>query len=313
MAGDESLINEWKTLYGQTLPKLAKARDPAQTKWPVSLDHCFARIILDNTVGQGSQQWDKVISKPAVRNMSDDQLRAAIDLGQRIQNGEMDLCELDEISLMCRGKNEAKYAKTGKLLSNKRKAGDEVVKKQPSKKPKAKETEPEEKTKTEKQQSTLSFSPEVSEKVSRPKSKNSSAELTDAQFAAILERIQTHKSLTPYRRRLYTVLLSVPRGSHTSYAAMSDYLKSSARAVGNGMRNNPFAPECPCHRVLAADGSLGGFHGDWGREGKYANDKLKLLKEEGVKFDGKGKVIGKPFRDFHEFEHLQEGVKAEAA
>ena len=88
---------------------------------------------------------------------------------------------------------------------------------------------------------------------------------------------------------------------------MSDYLNSSARAVGNGMRNNPFAPEVPCHRVLAADGSLGGFYGHWGREGKYANKKLELLRNEGVRFDGRGKVVGEPFRMFSEFQNVDVG------
>ncbi len=33
----------------------------------------------------------------------------------------------------------------------------------------------------------------------------------------------------------------------------------AARAVGRAMAQNPFAPIVPCHRVVAADGSLGGF------------------------------------------------------
>ena len=74
--------------------------------------------------------------------------------------------------------------------------------------------------------------------------------------------------------------------------------KSGARAVGNAMKNNPFAPEVPCHRVLASDGTLGGFKGSWGEEGKYASLKHQLLAEEGVKFDSRGKVKGPPFREF---------------
>lgn len=64
------------------------------------------------------------------------------------------------------------------------------------------------------------------------------------------------------------------------------------------MRNNPFAPTVPCHRVLASDGKLGGFGGQWGDEGKFAGEKKRLLREEGVKFDGKGKVVGEVFRGF---------------
>lgn len=299
MAERDSLVDEWKELYSKTLPALAKARDAAQPKWPVSLDHCFARIILDNTVGEGSQQWDKVISKPAVKHMNEFQLKNAIDLGHRIQKGEIDLCDLDEISLLCRGKNEGKYSK--KEQPAKRKTAVENDGSNPS---------PHKKQKTGKEQSTLSF---VKSTPTEGKPTDATADgLSQEEFIDTLELIRSHASLTPYRRRLYTVLLSVPRGRHTTYAAMSDYLESSARAVGNGIRNNPFAPTVPCHRVLAADGSIGGFHGDWGKEGKYANDKLKLLREEGVRFDGKGKVVGSPFRKFHEFEHLIEEKAADA-
>ncbi|KAJ6146201.1 hypothetical protein N7497_008183 [Penicillium chrysogenum] len=82
-----------------------------------------------------------------------------------------------------------------------------------------------------------------------------------AQTKKYLHRISLHPTLTPYRRRVYRTLLSVPPGRWTTYSAMATYLGSSARAVGNAMRTNPFAPGVPCHRVLAADGSLGGYKG----------------------------------------------------
>jgi O-6-methylguanine DNA methyltransferase len=293
-----SLRDEWKELYSKKLPALAKAKDSAQPKWPVSLDHCFARIILDNTIGEGAQQWDKVIKKPAVQHMTPTQFRSAIDLGRDIEGGRIDICELDQISLSCRGKNPGKYGDNGKNDSSKRKRGigeDEAG-------------GGEKRAKTQKRQSTLKFSDDKSSstipKTIRASNGQSEDPATDVFFATTLQRIRAHPKLTPYRRRLYTILLSVPRGRYTTYAAMSDYLNSSARAVGSGMRNNPFAPDVPCHRCLAADGSIGGFNGDWGAEGKYASKKLQLLREEGVRFDGKGKVVGEPFRKFHEFEGL---------
>ncbi len=306
MADLELLRGQWKILYSKTLPQLAKQDDPAQSKWPVTLDHCFARIILDNTVGQGTQQWDQVIKKPAVKNMTAAQLEDAIELGKKIQHGKLDLQELDQISLMCRGKNEGKYGsakaeegseKEGKSAKRKAVAGQGASSRKRQKKEEGK------------QQSILNFAPstEKNEQLPTPPlsdlapPKTSSA--SSADFEATLKQIRS-SSITPYRKRLYIVLLSVPRGRYTTYAAMSDYLKSSARAVGNGMRNNPFAPNVPCHRVLAADGSIGGFQGDWGREGKYANKKLELLRSEGVRFDGRGKVVGEPFRKFHEFEGM---------
>ncbi|HWA64450.1 MAG TPA: MGMT family protein, partial [Candidatus Paceibacterota bacterium] len=49
----------------------------------------------------------------------------------------------------------------------------------------------------------------------------------------------------------------------------------AARAVGNALNKNPFAPEVPCHRVIRSDGSTGGFA--FGRK-----KKIQLLKKEGA-------------------------------
>lgn len=53
----------------------------------------------------------------------------------------------------------------------------------------------------------------------------------------------------------------------------------SAQAVGQALRRNPYAPEVPYHRVVAADGTLGGFNGM--REGEQIERKRRLLMEEG--------------------------------
>ncbi|EEP81289.1 predicted protein [Uncinocarpus reesii 1704] len=82
--------------------------------------------------------------------------------------------------------------------------------------------------------------------------------------ARSLRRISSHPSLTPYRRLVYRTLLSVPAGRWTTYSTLSAHLSSSARAIGNAMKTNPFAPEVPCHRVLATDRTIGGYKGKWG-------------------------------------------------
>lgn len=64
------------------------------------------------------------------------------------------------------------------------------------------------------------------------------------------------------------------------------------------MKTNPFAPGVPCHRVLATDGSLGGYKGSWNNGGAYSVEKTKLLLREGVQFDGNGKAKGICFVDF---------------
>jgi len=50
----------------------------------------------------------------------------------------------------------------------------------------------------------------------------------------------------------------------------------AARAVGQVMATNPLAPVVPCHRVIAANGSLGGF-------GPGLPAKVALLQREGVR------------------------------
>ncbi|KAL6245895.1 hypothetical protein RBB50_007048 [Rhinocladiella similis] len=305
MSALEELQAQWRTLYSHTLPSLAKACDPAQPRWPVTLDHCFARIILDNTIGNGEKQWDKVITKPAVRNMTEQQFRDAISLGEDIQTGKVDLCDLDEISLHCRGKSEGKYGGGPKKRPQSPISSSTRGEKFSADDSNDDKASMRKKPKLDKQQTKLHFQTKIESPEKKPSVDNvwqTGATIEDIEEN--LKRIRSHPTLTPYRKKLYTTLLSVPKGRYTTYAAMSDYLSSSARAVGNGMRNNPFAPDVPCHRVLAANGTIGGFHGDWGKDGKYANKKIELLRSEGVRFDPSGKVVGEPFHKFHTFDDL---------
>ncbi|KAL1962323.1 hypothetical protein VTN77DRAFT_9814 [Rasamsonia byssochlamydoides] len=115
-----------------------------------------------------------------------------------------------------------------------------------------------------------------------------------------LSRIATHPTLTPFRRRVYRTLLSVPPGRWTTYASLSAYLGSGPRAIGNAMRTNPFAPAVPCHRVLATDRTLGGYKGAWNNGGEYSVEKRRLLVEEGVEFDERGRARGECFTEFVE-------------
>lgn len=101
-----------------------------------------------------------------------------------------------------------------------------------------------------------------------------------------IHRIKSHPTLTPHQRRVYLTLLTIPAGRWTTYAALAKHLSSSARAIGTAMRTNPFAPDVPCHRVLSADGGLGGYMGAGPASG-HANLERKrlMLEEEGVGFE----------------------------
>jgi len=82
---------------------------------------------------------------------------------------------------------------------------------------------------------------------------------------------------------VYAALRRVPRGKVITYAALGCRVGCrSPRAVGQALRANPFAPEVPCHRVIASDLSPGGFQGQ--ANGRPLARKLRLLAAEGVRF-----------------------------
>ncbi len=71
-----------------------------------------------------------------------------------------------------------------------------------------------------------------------------------------------HKiKLTEFEKAVYEAVLSIPFGSTRSYRWVAQKIgrPNSARAVGNALNKNPYAPYVPCHRVVASDGSLGGY------------------------------------------------------
>jgi methylated-DNA-[protein]-cysteine S-methyltransferase len=98
--------------------------------------------------------------------------------------------------------------------------------------------------------------------------------------------------VTDFQSRVYKALCEVPAGAVTTYGALARRIGcGSAQAVGNALRNNPYAPRVPCHRVIAADLSIGGFQGK--REGTAIQQKKALLASEGVLFDEKGIIKDK--------------------
>ena len=91
------------------------------------------------------------------------------------------------------------------------------------------------------------------------------------------------KMTTKFQERVYGYLVKkVPRGKVTTYGAIARALGTSARAVGQAMRHNPYAPKVPCHRVVAGNRSIGGFMGK--TSGKEIQKKIALLRKEGVQF-----------------------------
>lgn len=277
----------WDTLYKQILPALARSKAPSQRHWPVHLDHCFARIIFDAVIGNSTQSsdlmptpWTDRISAPAVKNMHPQQLEECIKLGEAIAEGKADLMELDKQSLAVRGKSKGQ--------KRKREKEDHPPPNPPTKQKKTTTSTPSQ----PKQTSILSA-------LGIPPSPTPQQQPPAPIPAPLHSQISSHPTLTPFRKRVLLTLCQVPPGQYTTYLALSNHLHSSPRAVGNALRNNPFAPRAPCHRVVAANGGIGGFGGEWGVDGKHNGEKVRLLREEGVKVEeGGGRVGGRVWTGF---------------
>ena len=82
---------------------------------------------------------------------------------------------------------------------------------------------------------------------------------------------------TPFEAAVYRVVRRIPKGQTRSYRWVAEQLGDPglARAVGNALNRNPFAPAVPCHRVIKSDGSVGGF-------ARGTRSKRRLLQLEGA-------------------------------
>ncbi|KAI0830447.1 methylated-DNA--cysteine S-met [Hypoxylon sp. FL0890] len=116
---------------------------------------------------------------------------------------------------------------------------------------------------------------------------------------AQLQRI-AKSNRTPFEKKVWNLLCQIPPGHVSTYGLLAAHLGSSPRAVGNALRRNPFAPEVPCHRVVATNKTLGGFKGKWPKDGEgiTIDEKRRLLRGEGVKIDENGRVLGTPWAAF---------------
>ena len=74
-------------------------------------------------------------------------------------------------------------------------------------------------------------------------------------------------------------------GETIGYGALAERIgrRGAARAVGGAVGRNPIGLLIPCHRVIAGDGSLGGYGGGWfGEREALLEIKVELLAREGV-------------------------------
>ncbi|MFQ5789673.1 MAG: methylated-DNA--[protein]-cysteine S-methyltransferase [Acidobacteriota bacterium] len=90
--------------------------------------------------------------------------------------------------------------------------------------------------------------------------------------------------LSPFQRRVLRAAAAIPFGGLASYSDIARRIgqPEARRAVGGALGKNPVAIVIPCHRVVAADGSIGGYTGG-------LHIKRELLRIEGVSLQGGGR------------------------
>jgi len=89
-----------------------------------------------------------------------------------------------------------------------------------------------------------------------------------------------------FKEKVYEITKNIPKGKVATYGQIAKMAGNpkAGRAVGVIMKNNPFAPIVPCHRVVASNGELTGYSA-----GNGVATKKEMLLKEGVSFVG-GKI-----------------------
>ena len=84
--------------------------------------------------------------------------------------------------------------------------------------------------------------------------------------------------LSTFAQAVYRAICRIPRGQTRSYRWVASQIgrPKAARAVGNALNKNPFAPKVPCHRIIRTNGMIGGYAGG-------TEEKRSILIKEGAK------------------------------
>jgi methylated-DNA-[protein]-cysteine S-methyltransferase len=101
---------------------------------------------------------------------------------------------------------------------------------------------------------------------------------------------------TAWDRRVLEGVREIRYGEVTSYGRLARRIGApgAARAVGGAVGRNPIGLVIPCHRVIAGDGTLGGYGGDrWGSREQRLAIKRDLLAREGVLLPIYGRGTGR--------------------
>jgi AraC family transcriptional regulator, regulatory protein of adaptative response / methylated-DNA-[protein]-cysteine methyltransferase len=98
-----------------------------------------------------------------------------------------------------------------------------------------------------------------------------------------LHQIKLHLRGTDFQLKVWETLLKIPMGQLSTYGTIAEQIKNpnASRAVGTAIGSNPVAFLIPCHRVIQATGTFGGYM--WGRTRKTAIIGWEAAKAEAIK------------------------------
>lgn len=102
---------------------------------------------------------------------------------------------------------------------------------------------------------------------------NRAVDLLNAYFdgqAAAFAALPLAPAGTDFQRRVWRALQDIPFGETETYGGLARHLATAPRAIGTVCGANPIPILIPCHRVIAADGGLGGYSGEAGVATKAA-------------------------------------------
>lgn len=101
--GDDTCdLSELRARYDELVHERLPETAQGGENWPVHLDHCFGRIVLDNLFGD--EWYDHVDGRPAYEHLSPDELAGAVEIAERMhEEGPAVVRKLNRNSLRWRG------------------------------------------------------------------------------------------------------------------------------------------------------------------------------------------------------------------
>ena len=87
---------------------------------------------------------------------------------------------------------------------------------------------------------------------------------------------------TKFQTKVWEFIKTIPKGRLTTYSKVAKAIgyPEAVRAVANAIGNNPNPIIVPCHRVIRANGTIGGYSGIGG-----IKKKKELLRKENIKLN----------------------------